>query len=119
MVGVLCIITALNFALQIVSVCLNIVYYCWAAFAKWFKVGDNDDLASLKKRINAIEIYVNSVEYTSLAMIPLQICAILLVKCCCNECNGCKKKLEDDDNRDLEFERTMSNFNFKRSEIIL
>ena len=108
MVGVLCILTVVNGAMQVLDIVLFLVYTIWAALGKWFKFKDKQDLESLKRTLDSVELYVNSVEYTSLAVIPIQIAVIIMIKCCCKECTTCKKNLEEEDQFDKEMNRNMS-----------
>ena len=45
--------------------------------------------------MDGVELYVNSVEYSSMAIIPIQLLIILLVKGCCCRCQQCKKYFEE------------------------
>ena len=94
MVGCLAVLTVVNVGMQVISILLSITYYSWATMAKWFKVKDTKDLETLKKTLESVELYVNAVEYSSMAMVPLQICVILALKCCCVDCEKCKKHKE-------------------------
>ena len=116
MAGFLCTLAMVNLFMEVAAILLNIIYGAWALFAKWFKTSNSEDLASLKQTLDKVELYVNVVEYTSLAMIPIQIAVILLVRCWCGECSRCRKKLTD---QDVTFNNQVKSMNMKRSEFTL
>ena len=116
MAGLLCTLAVINIAMETASIILNLVYGIWALFAKWFNKEDSEDLDKLKKTMESIELYVKTVEYSSLAMIPIQIIVILLVRCWCSECSRCRNKLVD---KDVEFNNNVRAMNMKRAEFTL
>lgn len=116
MVSALCTFTIFNIVIQVVSIVLNLVYFGWAALGKWFKKIDKSDLNKLKRTVDSIELYIRTVEYTSLAMIPIQITVIIMLKCCCTDCKKCKTNLEDNE---FNVDNFKNNMNMHRSEFVV
>jgi hypothetical protein len=116
MVSTLCTFTIFNIIIQVVSIVLNFVYFSWAALGKWFEEIDKSDINKLKQTVDSIELYINTVEYTSLAMIPIQITIIIMLKCCCTDCQKCKKNLE---NTEFDVDNFKNNMNMHQSEFVV
>lgn len=116
MPSTLCVLTIFNVVVQCSSIILNFVYVLWASFSDWFNINNKDDVQKLKKVVENLELYTNTVEYTAMAMLPLQITLIVLLKCCSSDCAKCKKNLEDDE---FNVDKYASKMNIKKSEFVL
>ena len=115
MPGFLCTLAAVNVGMEILSILLFIAYSGWAMISRWFNIDNTEDIETLKKTLDSVELYVKSVEYTSLAMIPIQIIVIILVRCWCSECSKCRDKMIM---QDPEFDAQRKSMNMGKSQFI-
>jgi hypothetical protein len=106
----------MNIGMEVLSVLLFIIYSAWALISKWFNIDNKEDVESLKQALDSVELYVKSVEYTSLAMIPIQITVILIVRCWCGECARCRDKMIQSD---PEFAKQMNSMSMGKSQFTL
>ena len=112
----ICTITIINFGMEILSLILFGIYSIWALISNWFRLDNKESLENMEKTMKAVEFYVNVVEYSSLAMIPIQITVILIIRCWCKECTKCRDKLLD---TDPTFDKQVKSMNMKKSEYVL
>lgn len=118
----ICTLTLFNIGVQALSILLNLAYFIGTFVVKSLHIDNDGTIDDIKVFKESLELYLNAVEYTSLAMIPLQITLIVMLKCCCKNvcasccttcCHGCI--LDEDDFVD----KSMHKMNMHKSEITL
>lgn len=79
------------------------------------EIGSMDNMYKLKLFIESLDLYNNTIEVASMAMIPLQIIGLVIMKFCCSECDHCMKKNTDEE----EYKNNVKQFNLNKSEIFV